>query len=625
MSIHFLVAIVGSLIAAAGTGVLISRCLRAPNAVLVAWTVAIFGLTVALGAQAIGYQLGFGPIAFRAMQIGAQVLAPLALAFGLTDLAGKTIVSRFAARLILTVVAIISLVILAIDPLGAAAFTKAWPAATVYYQIVPNKLLEFALAPLTVGIALVTMVVIASRPGRDPAWRPAFPAAAPAGIAALILAVPSVIALLGLSLPVGAAFTPLCAIAAALTWLAGARAARLRLAQLRQEPGREDSADETGEWGLQRSWGQGPERTGEFGRAAEDDEFGIYRPRDGASRSRSDDLDYQGANGHGQFSDDSGYLPEQDFAPEFPGRPGLPDEAPYPGRAGLQDATSLMDGPDRPGDPGYADEPDFPDPGYRDPGPPPRPDRGRAASRESAAPLFGQIAIYTLLEDRVQEFDQLTKRVVKLVRAQEPDTLVYIVHAVPSAPMQRILYEVYRDRDAYEAHRRQPYVLAFEADRRPFVLATNIIELGLQQAKVSPLPSVSDLLHDTGFDLLNDTGFGQPGFGPRPPGADPRGRGGPNGDPLAGSGPHRYPRASGGSNGDPLAGSGPHRYPRASASQNGDPLAGSGPHRYPRASADPLAGSGPHQHPMPNGGGSYGDPLGGDSRIGGGTGPRRLR
>ena len=46
------------------------------------------------------------------------------------------------------------------------------------------------------------------------------------------------------------------------------------------------------------------------------------------------------------------------------------------------------------------------------------------------------------------------------------------------------------------------------------MLATNIIELGLQQAKVSPLPSVADLLSDTGFDLLSDTGFGQPGYGP---------------------------------------------------------------------------------------------------------------
>ena len=68
---------------------------------------------------------------------------------------------------------------------------------------------------------------------------------------------------------------------------------------------------------------------------------------------------------------------------------------------------------------------------------------------------------------------------------------------------------------AFEEHKSRPYVTAFETDRRPYVLATNVIELGLQQAKVSPLPSISDLLSDTGYDLLSDTGFGQPGFGPR--------------------------------------------------------------------------------------------------------------
>jgi quinol monooxygenase YgiN len=134
----------------------------------------------------------------------------------------------------------------------------------------------------------------------------------------------------------------------------------------------------------------------------------------------------------------------------------------------------------------------------------------------------------------VGDFDRLTKQVVGQVRAHEPDTLVYIVHAVPSAPMQRILYEVYTDRAAYEAHKRQPYVAAFEADRRPYVLATNIIELGLQQAKVSPLPSVADLLSDTGFDLLKDTGFGQPGFGPRTPGGGTP-AGGPGGGPGGGA------------------------------------------------------------------------------------------
>jgi len=123
--------------------------------------------------------------------------------------------------------------------------------------------------------------------------------------------------------------------------------------------------------------------------------------------------------------------------------------------------------------------------------------------------LFGQIAIYTLLEERVHEFDQLTQRVVDQVRSSEPDTLVFIVHAVPSAPMQRILYEVYRDRGAYAWHRQQPYVTKFEADRRPYVLATNVIELGLQQAKVSPFPSVKDLFGEPGYDT---SGFERPDY-----------------------------------------------------------------------------------------------------------------
>src|SRR5580658_10393447 len=111
MSLHFLAAIVGTLIAAAGTGALAFRSLRVPNAALIAWTVALFGLTVALAAQALGFQIGFGPMAFRAMELGAQVLAPLALGLGLAELAGKSIITRFAARLILTALAIVCLVI----------------------------------------------------------------------------------------------------------------------------------------------------------------------------------------------------------------------------------------------------------------------------------------------------------------------------------------------------------------------------------------------------------------------------------------------------------------------------------------------------------------------------------
>ncbi len=125
-----------------------------------------------------------------------------------------------------------------------------------------------------------------------------------------------------------------------------------------------------------------------------------------------------------------------------------------------------------------------------------------------AGQMFGQITIYTLLDDRLEDFDRMTERVVEQVTSLEPGTLVYIVHAVPTAPMQRILYEVYRDRAAYDEHMAQPYVARYVAERRSMVLATNAIELGLQQAKVSPLPSysaISDILSESGIDLTGVT------------------------------------------------------------------------------------------------------------------------
>jgi quinol monooxygenase YgiN len=535
MSFHFLAGIVGALAAAAGTGVLVARCLRVPNAALVAWTTAIVGLTISLGAQALGYGIGFGSISFRAMELGAQLVAPLALGIGLAELAGKTITARFAARLLLTAVGIVALVVLATDPLSAAPFTKAWPAPGIYYQLFPNKLLEYVLAPATVIVALIAIGVTAARPRRDPAWRDALAPAGSAAAAALMLSVPGLATLLKVTVPLGSLFTALCILAAGATWFAGVQVSRLRLDVLRQEPG---EADER--WEPRRSWTDAPDATGDFDSVAADDEFGIYRGNGGAHRQRDDDLDYRDSGGfderratrdgfrddayeglyrdEARYPDDARYQ-DEDRYPQHSGYaqdPRYPDEAGYPQEAGYRQAA------------GYPEEGGYPPPG------------GPAAAEEEPAQLFGQIAIYTLLEERVDDFDRLTKEVVRKVRGQEPDTLVYIVHAVPSAPMQRILYEVFRDRAAYETHKRQPYVIAFEADRRPYVLATNIIELGLQQAKVSPLPSVSDLLADSGLDLLADTGFGQPGYGPRsaagPPGSTTVGGAMPGGRGAAGGG-----------------------------------------------------------------------------------------
>ena len=108
------------------------------------------------------------------------------------------------------------------------------------------------------------------------------------------------------------------------------------------------------------------------------------------------------------------------------------------------------------------------------------------AAGEDTSGLYGQIAIYTLLDEAADDFERLASEVVEQVKTREPGTLVYVMHGVPAAPMQRILYAVYRDEAAFDEHERQPYIRQFEEEREPFVLATNVIELGVKLGKFAP-------------------------------------------------------------------------------------------------------------------------------------------
>jgi quinol monooxygenase YgiN len=94
-----------------------------------------------------------------------------------------------------------------------------------------------------------------------------------------------------------------------------------------------------------------------------------------------------------------------------------------------------------------------------------------------------------LLDSKAAEFDRLAEQAAEGVRTAEPDTLVYVLHVVPKAPMQRIIYEIYRDRAAFESHERQPHIQRFVANRTSCVLATNVIDLRLKYAKVAALGS----------------------------------------------------------------------------------------------------------------------------------------
>jgi quinol monooxygenase YgiN len=103
-----------------------------------------------------------------------------------------------------------------------------------------------------------------------------------------------------------------------------------------------------------------------------------------------------------------------------------------------------------------------------------------AAGQQRVRPKqpYGRITVYRVLEQYVAAFDQLLGDVVDGVRAYEPDTLVYAVNKVPSVPLLRILFAVFRDKAAYRKHTESPYFRELNCAGRPLLEATNVIELG---------------------------------------------------------------------------------------------------------------------------------------------------
>ena len=500
MSTSVLVAIAGLMVTAVGTGLLGGRCIRSPRPSYIAWAIGMFALTVALLAQSVGFATGFGAVTFRVIQISAQLVAPVALAWGLVELVARGTAARFGARLAAAGLVVVVGVILATDPLTARPFGKAWPAAAVHYQLIPH----YALIGLHLALVAVAVTAIALSAARD-RGRPADGLLLP-GAAAVGGAVLAVVAL-RFGLPADAAYPALSAVSGGLVWFGMTRADGLAsgVTRPRAAPSRDtgsghygrgaraaagagsgDGPGESGPWesgpGENGQWLAGPwtgldapDRAG--GRAPVNGAAGAR----GRSGPREPGVSRAVAQPSGAGADDwvtgrgsrgAGGRRDGDTRPRGnSGRPRAP--GPY-GTPGAEPATGAI------GQPGSAQS-RRPAPGEVPPGAP-----AGGAVRPVTRP-YGLIAIYTLLEDRVADFDRIAEQAAEQVRASEPDTLVYVIHTVPKAPMQRIFYEVYRDRAAYEHHEQQPYVKRFVTARRPYVLATNVIELRLKYAKVSPL------------------------------------------------------------------------------------------------------------------------------------------
>jgi quinol monooxygenase YgiN len=90
------------------------------------------------------------------------------------------------------------------------------------------------------------------------------------------------------------------------------------------------------------------------------------------------------------------------------------------------------------------------------------------------------------------DFDTLVARTAAGIRASEPGTLVYACR-VQDKPRERIFYELYRDRAAFDAHEATEHTRRFLAKREPLLEAKDVDFLDLAGGKTPVTEAASDV------------------------------------------------------------------------------------------------------------------------------------
>jgi quinol monooxygenase YgiN len=91
---------------------------------------------------------------------------------------------------------------------------------------------------------------------------------------------------------------------------------------------------------------------------------------------------------------------------------------------------------------------------------------------------------FTLHDQAAAEaYDRLAAETIEGIRSGEPGTIVYAVHAVDGHPLQRVHYELYADRAAFEAHEAAPHTRRYLAERSAYLASTEVDWLTLQAGK----------------------------------------------------------------------------------------------------------------------------------------------
>jgi quinol monooxygenase YgiN len=100
--------------------------------------------------------------------------------------------------------------------------------------------------------------------------------------------------------------------------------------------------------------------------------------------------------------------------------------------------------------------------------------------------MFGLCVRFTCKDEASAEaYDRLVAETIEGIKANEPGTVVYASHRVEGQPLQRIFYELYRDRAAFEAHEAAPHTRRYLAERDQYLASTEVDRLTLQTGKVT--------------------------------------------------------------------------------------------------------------------------------------------
>ncbi|MGW7320008.1 putative quinol monooxygenase [Streptomyces sp. NPDC054865] len=92
--------------------------------------------------------------------------------------------------------------------------------------------------------------------------------------------------------------------------------------------------------------------------------------------------------------------------------------------------------------------------------------------------------------EAARQFDALVTETAAGIRS-EPGTLVYVVHTPVGEPLVRVFYELYADRDAFQAHEEQAHTRHFLTARKEYLTSTDVVFLE-ELPKVSKRPGAEE-------------------------------------------------------------------------------------------------------------------------------------